>query len=45
MALSMADRVGLIDGGRLAFLGSPDELVADGELMNRYLGVHAAAVD
>lgn len=41
MALSMADRIGLIDSGRLVFWGARDELVERSDLMHRYLGAHA----
>lgn len=41
MALSMADRVGLIDSGQLVFWGLRDELVERSDLMHRYLGAHA----
>jgi branched-chain amino acid transport system ATP-binding protein len=41
MALSMAERIGLIDSGRLVFWGSRDELAERSDLMHRYLGAHA----
>jgi branched-chain amino acid transport system ATP-binding protein len=41
MALSMADRVGLIDSGRLVFWGTRDELSEQADLMQRYLGAQA----
>ena len=41
MALAMADRVGLIDSGRLVFWGTRDELSERADLMQRYLGAQA----
>jgi branched-chain amino acid transport system ATP-binding protein len=43
MALAMADRIGLIDSGRLVFWGTRDELAERSDLMHRYLGAVAQA--
>ncbi|GAA0231881.1 ABC transporter ATP-binding protein [Haladaptatus pallidirubidus] len=39
VALSLADRVYLLDQGKIVFEGTPEELEADGELMDKHLGI------
>jgi branched-chain amino acid transport system ATP-binding protein len=39
LALSMADRVGMIDSGHLVFWGTRDDLARRTDLMDEYLGV------
>ncbi|EFW93482.1 ABC transporter related protein [Haladaptatus paucihalophilus DX253] len=39
VALSLADRVYLLDQGRIVFEGTPQELEANEELMDRHLGI------
>jgi branched-chain amino acid transport system ATP-binding protein len=41
-ALALADRVAVIDTGRVVFTGKTEELRAQPELMSRYLGVESA---
>lgn len=43
-ALSLAQRVAVIDTGRIVFTGATEELRARPELMSRYLGVESAGV-
>ncbi|MFC4360581.1 ABC transporter ATP-binding protein [Halobium salinum] len=38
-ALDLADRVYVLDGGRIVYEGTPEELRADESVMDRYLGV------
>ncbi len=39
VTLSLADRVYLLDQGKIVFEGTPEELEADEELMDRHLGI------
>ncbi|SIR81131.1 amino acid/amide ABC transporter ATP-binding protein 2, HAAT family [Haladaptatus litoreus] len=39
VALSLADRVYLLDHGKIVFEGTPEELEADEELMDKHLGI------